>query len=389
MWRFEVYFIALAIATISSQPFNGTVGQNGTITNVTHITHITHVQHVIHVHNGTNLTVPQAFDSANSLPPLATVPTQLPAMSNPNVTLPMPFNPENALPPLATTPPSVISGIPLYKHPHYDSAGKPLWFPRIIGGTPATLGEFPSKVSLQTTQNSAHFCGGTLLSLRHVLTAAHCITDIQGIPMSASRIQAMADDLNVLPKMGSATRQVRQAKSLNIHDKYNPTTLANDLALVSLVSEFTKTNSLYPSKRASSAPPPGQLCSLAGWGVVVENSQTISPSLQRVNLEVISFQHCNAAYQGALVKGMMCASAPGRDACQGDSGGALICQNRVAGVVSFGSGCAHPTYPGVYMDITHYEKWIGKALSGAQSLVQGASLILLVALVVTVKNFLN
>ncbi|XP_062542377.1 trypsin beta-like [Armigeres subalbatus] len=376
MWLIEVCFIAFAIATISTQPFNGTVSQNGTITNVTHAIDVHHVHH----HNKTNLTVPMPFDSANSLPPLATVPTQLPA-----VTLPVPYNPRNGT--NSTTPP--MSGIPLYKHPHYDAAGKPVWFPRIIGGTPATLGEFPSKVSLQTSQTSAHFCGGTLLTLRHVLTAAHCITDIQGVPMVATKIQAMADDLNVIPSMNSATRQVRLAMSLNIHEKYNPSSLANDIAIVKLVNEFTKTNTLYPSKRISSAPSAGQLCSLAGWGVVAENSQNISPSLQRVNLEVVSFEQCNAAFQGALVRGMMCASAPGRDACQGDSGGALICQNRVAGVVSFGSGCAHPTIPGVYMDVTHFEKWIGKALNGAPSWAQrGTMLSLVVALVVMAKGFL-
>lgn len=189
--------------------------------------------------------------------------------------------------------------------------------------------------------------------------------------------------------MGSPTRQVRQAKSLSIHEKYNPTTMANDIALVKLVSEFMKTNSLYPSKRASSAPSAGQLCALAGWGVTTENAQNISPSLLRVNLEVVSFEHCNVAFQGTLVKGMMCASAPGRDACQGDSGGALICQNRVAGVVSFGSGCAHPNHPGVYMDITHYEKWIGKALNGAERVGQANVLTMLVALVVSVKFVFN
>lgn len=199
----------------------------------------------------------------------------------------------------------------------------------------------------------------------------------------------MADDLNVLPKMGSPTRQVRQAKSLILHEKYNPTTMANDIALVKLESEFMKTSSLYPSKRASSAPSAGQLCTLAGWGVTSENSQNISPSLLRVNLEVVSFEHCNAAFQGTLVKGMMCASAPGRDACQGDSGGALICQNRVAGVVSFGSGCAHPNHPGVYMDITHYEKWIGKALNGAVTVMQSNTLTLLVILGAALKVVLR
>ncbi|XP_058467485.1 trypsin beta-like [Malaya genurostris] len=292
---------------------------------------------------------------------------QYPIMNNTNITLPMPFSTVTYLPPLATTSPSFpeLSSIPLYKHPHYDETGTALWFPRIVGGTPATFGEFPSKVSLQLVLNSAHFCGGTLLTMKHVLTAAHCLSNIEGIPWSPSRFQAMADDLNVLPKMASSTRQIRQVKFFVIHDKYSPSTLANDIAVVTLVSEFTKTNSLYPSKRVSSAPAAGDLCSLAGWGVTSEQSQTVSPTLQRVNLGVVDFNRCNTIYQGSLTKGMLCACSPGKDACQGDSGGALICQNRVAGVVSFGAGCAHPDFPGVYMDVAHFEKWIGKALNSA------------------------
>ncbi|XP_058823144.1 trypsin beta-like [Topomyia yanbarensis] len=290
---------------------------------------------------------------------------QHPFLNNTNITLPVPLSTGSYLPPLVTVPPqSRPSVIPLYKHPHYDESGTALWFPRIVGGTPATFGEFPSKVSIQLVQNSAHFCGGTLLTMKHVLTAAHCVTNDEGIPWSPSRIQAMADDLNVLPKMASSSRQIRQVKQLVIHDKYRPSTLENDIAVARLVSEFTKTNSLYPSKRVSSVPAAGELCVLAGWGVTAEHSQTVSPTLQRVNLAVVDFDRCNLAYQGSLTRGMMCAGAPGRDACQGDSGGALMCQNRVAGVVSFGAGCAHPDFPGVYMDVAHFEKWIGKALSG-------------------------
>lgn len=107
------------------------------------------------------------------------------------VTLPMPF--DSALPPMATTPPPPSpmepgGGIPLYKHPHYDAEGKPIWFPRIVGGTPATIGKFPSKVSLQMASNGAHFCGGILLTMQHVLTAAHCVSDRRGVPMSVSMV---------------------------------------------------------------------------------------------------------------------------------------------------------------------------------------------------------
>ncbi|XP_055586849.1 trypsin beta-like [Uranotaenia lowii] len=368
--RSAIFVIGIFQIVLASGAFiNGTVPQNGTV--ITNITHVTHVVH--HVYE-----------------PILPIGSSSGASNNTNVTLPVPHHGGSTaavLPPLATitTASPVASGIPLYKHPHYDSAGQALWFPKIIGGTPATRGEFPSKVSLQLATNGAHFCGGTLLTLKHVLTAAHCVTDVHGVPWSVSRIQAMADDLNVLPKMGSPTRQVRQVKSLNIHEQYNAKRLEHDIALLKLVSEFTQTDTLYPAKRASSSPAAGSLCALAGWGVTSEHSQTVSPTLQRVNMEVVAFEQCNSAYEGTLIRGMMCAAAPGRDACQGDSGGALMCKNKVVGVVSFGAGCAHPNFPSVHVDVVHYEKWISKALNGADRF--GHSFAILAALLSVVASF--
>uniref|UniRef100_A0A1B0DRA1 Uncharacterized protein n=1 Tax=Phlebotomus papatasi TaxID=29031 RepID=A0A1B0DRA1_PHLPP len=66
--------------------------------------------------------------------------------------------------------------IPVYIQPRFDDEGDIKWFPRIIGGTPAVMGEFPGKVSVQSRLGS-HFCGGTLIDLSHILTASHCVTD--------------------------------------------------------------------------------------------------------------------------------------------------------------------------------------------------------------------
>jgi len=56
----------------------------------------------------------------------------------------------------------------------------------------------------------------------------------------------------------------------------------------------------------------------------------------------------------------MCAGATGKDACQGDSGGPLYdkVHNRLVGIVSWGVGCAHTQYPGVYSRISSTLSWI-------------------------------
>lgn len=59
-------------------------------------------------------------------------------------------------------------------------------------------------------------------------------------------------------------------------------------------------------------------------------------------------------------KGMLCVSSlkdQEVDTCSGDSGGPLICNLKLVGLVSYGYGCAAGV-PGVYTDVWHYRNWI-------------------------------
>merc|ERR1712051_906056 len=67
-------------------------------------------------------------------------------------------------------------------------------------------------------------------------------------------------------------------------------------------------------------------------------------------------------YKNQISGNMMCANDNGEDSCQGDSGGPLVIRSRTGdvqvGVVSWGVGCAHRDFPGVYARVSAQYHWI-------------------------------
>jgi hypothetical protein len=102
---------------------------------------------------------------------------------------------------------------------------------------------------------------------------------------------------------------------------------------------------------------------VSGWGATAEGGSSAA-ILQKVRVPIVSNTTCNAAYGGGITANMLCAGLVegGKDSCQGDSGGPLVVPDgsgwRLAGVVSFGNGCARPNFYGVYTRISSFTTWI-------------------------------
>ena len=111
--------------------------------------------------------------------------------------------------------------------------------------------------------------------------------------------------------------------------------------------------------------PVGQECWVTGFGLTSEGGNP-ARYLREAKVPIVSSRECAKSYN-PITRRMICAGyvrKGGIDSCQNDSGGPLVCKYRgryhLAGVVSFGIGCARPKYPGVYARVTELRAWIDR-----------------------------
>lgn len=244
--------------------------------------------------------------------------------------------------------------------------------PKIVGGFDADQNATLHQVSLRYRAvdkqafGQGHFCGGSLISNRAVLTAAHCVTDLetgQRYPTSMFRVVGGSVDRMRITE----NTVIRDVEKIYVHQGFRNATLENDIALM-ILSETVPNDhpTLQPIERVSSQPVAATPCQTSGWGAT-ENDQPLI--LLTVNISVVSMDQCNAtaSYNGTIGDGQLCAGQTGKDSCQGDSGGPLVCGGKLAGVVSRGYDCGAEGYPGIYSDVAYYRGWIEQCLTGGCS----------------------
>merc|ERR1712213_139198 len=113
---------------------------------------------------------------------------------------------------------------------------------RIVGGQDATLGQYPWLVNLGYQRNGAgetlFKCGGTLIGPRHVVTAAHCVTDLpSGFALAAVRVgeHDLASEQDCQSGVCSPDPQDMKVRKIVFHPSYGkPNAFQNDIAVISL-----------------------------------------------------------------------------------------------------------------------------------------------------------
>ncbi|XP_076037204.1 trypsin-1-like [Oratosquilla oratoria] len=227
---------------------------------------------------------------------------------------------------------------------------------KIVGGEPATPGEFPYQASLQDTSWGIpfHFCGASIYQERILITAGHCVYgEDYNYP---KHLQIVAGEHNL--KVHEGNEQVLPVTRIYMHEHYDHDKIINDIALLKIKSELTWDSYVEPILLETSTATGD--CQVTGWGSFSEGGDTPEDILHKVTVPIISDEKCKEAYaDGQVLDTMICAGGEGgKDSCQGDSGGPLNCGGHLAGVISWRYGCARPGYPGVYTEVSHYVDWI-------------------------------
>ena len=222
----------------------------------------------------------------------------------------------------------------------------------VVGGSIVDIKDYPWQVSVT---HGPWLCGGTLIDPSWVVTAAHCADGLAG----EYRVHA---GINQQTSMTDANAMT--VSQVIVHPSYDPNTDENDIALLHLTAP-SAAGTPVPLYLDSAGPLAGTPAVISGWGTTSFNGAG-SNDLRAATVDVLAGpgQACGSYGSGFVPATMLCAgkAAGGVDSCQGDSGGPLVVsvdsQWRLAGVTSFGQGCAEAAFPGVYTRVSAYVDWL-------------------------------
>lgn len=237
--------------------------------------------------------------------------------------------------------------------------------PRIVGGAQVPITDAPWQVFVSI--RNQELCGGAIVNATTILTAAHCVD--QGRTPADVRVTAG------ISRIGEPGTD-RRASAIEIHPAWDRRSYRNDLALITLDAPLPTSDRISAIRLPNPTEPwpsAGTPASVVGWGSSVINGSA-TEVLQRADVLILTSPDdpvCGA--YGSLFDPVtqVCAGLPqgGVDACQGDSGGALVIAMpagpTIAGVVSTGQECGRAEFPGLYTRVTTYLPWLQQRIQPA------------------------
>ncbi|MET7285517.1 serine protease [Streptomyces sp. NPDC005573] len=216
----------------------------------------------------------------------------------------------------------------------------------VVGGTTTTTTAYPFVMQI-TDASGNQFCGGTLVSAKKVVTAAHCMAG-----ESTGNVRVVGGRTYLNGTNGTVSR----VSKIWVNPGYTDATNGDDVAVLTLSTSMPYTPAPYVASSQTGVYAAGTTARILGWGTTSENGSS-SNQLRTATVPIVSDSSCGTSYGSDFVQSdMVCAgyTTGGVDTCQGDSGGPLLIGGVLAGITSWGEGCAEAGFPGVYTRLTTF-----------------------------------
>lgn len=217
---------------------------------------------------------------------------------------------------------------------------------RIVGGSAASANQFPYQVAL--LRQGSLSCGGSLITAKWVLTAAHCVISGNQV-VQPSMVTVLAGTIYL--NRGGVRRSVRRIIS---HERYG--NFRNDIAVMELQQAYQMGSSISTIALRRTAVPSGSTVTISGWGRLYTNGPL--PSVLQYN-RATALSNFGCARETGISTGLLCLrSSVNNGACNGDSGGPAVYSNQLVGVANFVvNGCGSSRSDG-YAQVSDFVQWI-------------------------------
>lgn len=248
----------------------------------------------------------------------------------------------------------------------------------VIGGHNATIAEYPSLAFIEGVQATAGYaCTGTVVAPRVILTAGHCVEDIESSSIVEPSLIAVATGVSNLKKIQRT--QVSKVERVLAFPDFDPTQLHGDAGLLILTDPVTAPPIALATGADAALYEPGDQLTVAGWGIDNRNTGHAPNQLQAATVPIEEASRCKEGtrrfYPFFDPSRQVCALDSPRfriTTCHGDSGGPAIATRAdgtpvEVGVTSLGDGSCNPASPAVFTRVDQISSWVQSWIAAVET----------------------
>jgi hypothetical protein len=272
-----------------------------------------------------------------------------------------------ATPATAAAQPAVIraqSLLPGHAHVAVDIEPAHPLSAKVVGGAPASEGEFPfaAFVAWDAGNDYWYQCTGTVVAPTVILTAAHCVTDTDGLAVPTYKLVVVTGRTNIGM---DGEGQISNVSEVRVEPGWRYGHFANDVATLILSAPVSAPAVRLASFADMAAIGAGSKVQTLGWGITSDGQSSLQEQMMTATVDAQSESACWQASRWYRPGSMLCTDVPGHGVgpCHGDSGGPLLTQATTGewveiGLSDFISNASCVDGPAFYQSAAAAAAWV-------------------------------